>query len=57
MVRISKQSEKRARCPRPNRAPSQKTGTLKDNLPLGFKEHKNALSGDLAGYVFIPEIL
>ena len=56
MVRISKQEEKRHRFPRKNRAPSTKTGPLKDNLPDGFKAHPNAMEGDLAKMVFIPKI-
>lgn len=56
MVRISKQGEKRSRFPRKHRAPSAKTGSLQDNLPKGFKEHANALEGDLAKMVFIPKI-
>lgn len=56
MVRISKQAERRNRFPRKHRAPSAKTGPLKDNLSKGFKEHSNALEGDLAKMVFIPKI-
>lgn len=56
MVRISKQSERRQRSPRKNKAPAVKTGPLKDNLPLGFKEHANALEGTLAATAFIPNI-
>lgn len=56
MVRISKQSERRNRSPRKNRAPSPKTGPLKDNLPKGFKQHANALEGDIAATAFIPKI-
>ena len=56
MVRISKQSERRNRSPHKHRAPSQKTGPLKDNLPNGFKEHANSLQGDLSGTAFIPKI-
>lgn len=56
MVRISKQSEKRNRSPRRNKNPSEKTGPLAQNLPLGFKEHKNALEGEAAALAFIPKI-
>lgn len=56
MVRISKQSEKRHRFPRKHRAPSAKTGSLKDNIPNGYKAHGNAVEGDLATLVFIPKI-
>lgn len=56
MVRISKQSERRQRSPRKHKAPAVKTGPLKDNLPLGYKEHANALDGTLAATAFIPNI-
>ncbi len=56
MVRISKQSERRHRFSRKRRAPSPKTGPLKDNLPNGFKLHANALEGDIGKLVFIPKI-
>ena len=54
MVRISKQEERRSRCPKRCRAPSAKTGSKKDNLPLGFKEHANSV--EAKGHVFIPRI-
>lgn len=56
MVRISKQSEKRARSPRRPRKPSIKTGTKAENLPLGYKEHPNAIEGKEAQLAFIPKI-
>ncbi len=56
MVRISKQNERRSVSPRKNRKPSAKTGPRKDNLPMGFKEHANALEGELATMAFIPKI-
>lgn len=56
MVRISKQSERRSRFPRKHRAPSPKTGPVEDNLPNGFKDHANAIEGDIAKYAFIPKI-
>lgn len=56
MVRISKQSERRARSPRRCRAPSEKTGPQKDNLSLGYKERPNALDGEIAQYAYIPKI-
>ena len=56
MVRMSKQGEKRHRFPRKHRAASAKTGPLQDNLPHGFKDHPNAIEGDLAKMVFIPKI-
>lgn len=56
MVRISKQTERRSQSPRKHRPPSPKTGALKDNLPDGYKQHSNALSGNIAGKAFIPKI-
>ena len=56
MVRISKQSERRAKCPHRPRPPSVKTGPKKDVLPQGFKPHENAIqSGALAQKCFIPK--
>jgi len=43
MVRISKQAERRAKCPHRPRPPSAKTGAKKDNLAEGFKPHLNAV--------------
>lgn len=56
MVRISKQQERRNTSPRKHKKPSVKTGPQKDNLSVGFKEHANALEGDIAGKAFIPKI-
>lgn len=56
MTRLSKKAERRGICPRKNKAPQPKTGPLKDNLPLGFKEHKNALEKEMAATAFIPKI-
>jgi len=57
MVRISKQSQRRARCPRKHCGGVQeKTGSKKDNLPKGYKEHSNALEGDLAAMTFIGKV-
>ena len=56
MVRISKQCERRARSHHRPKMPSKKTGALKDNLDLGFKEHENALEGDQGALAFIPKI-
>lgn len=56
MTRISKQSERRAQSPRKHRKPSIKTGSLKCNLPLGYKEHANALETELTVATFIPKI-
>ena len=56
MVRISKQAERRSRCPKRCKAPMPKTGPLKDNLPMGYKEHPNAIAGEAAQAFFIPKI-
>jgi hypothetical protein len=56
MVRISKQQERRQRSPHRRRAPAKKTGSLKDNLDLGYKSHANAIEGELASSLFIPKI-
>ncbi|MDN3506284.1 MAG: hypothetical protein P0S96_03545 [Simkaniaceae bacterium] len=56
MTRISKQAERRAKCPRKCKPPQPKTGAKKDNLPKGFKEHSNALEGDIAKTFFVPKI-
>ena len=56
MVRISKQEERRSCSRRRPSAPSKKTGAQEDNLPSGFKEHKNALEGEIASMAFIPKI-
>ena len=54
MVRISKQEERRNRCPRRCKPPAPKTGTRKDNLPSGYREHANAV--DATESLFIPKI-
>ena len=54
MVRISKQEERRSKCPKRCRAPSVKTGSKKDNLAAGFKPHDNSVEAN--GLVFIPKI-
>lgn len=56
MVRISKQNERRQVSPRRPSAPRPKTGPLRDKLPLGYKEHVNAIEGQLAAKMFIPKI-
>jgi hypothetical protein len=55
MTRIAKQAERRARCPHKRRYASPKTGTKKDNLPSGFREHAN-VAPQSAMNVFIPKI-
>ena len=56
MVRISKQEERRNRCPKKRRAPAPKTGPKKDNLTVGYKPHANSLEGNVAETFFIPKI-
>ncbi len=56
MVRISKQSEKRSVSPKRCRFPSPKTGSLKDQLPLGYKPHENCLKDSANTTVFIPKV-
>jgi len=56
MVRISKQAERRAKCPHRPRPPSIKTGPKKDALLGGFKMHESAIaSGSLSLKCFIPK--
>lgn len=54
MVRRSKQEERRSKSPKRRRAPTPKTGSLKDNLPHGFKMHENGLEASFGA--FIPKI-
>lgn len=56
MVRISKQEERRQRCPKKHRAPQKKTGPKQDNLACGYTPHANALEGVCAESSFIPKI-
>lgn len=56
MTRISRQGKIRNMSPRKPKAPHPKTGSLKDNLPKGYKEHENSLEGDVAMKLFIPKI-
>ncbi len=56
MVRISKQQERRSVSPRRPNLAGKKTGSLKDKLPLGFKEHENAVSAGASPTAFIPKI-
>jgi len=56
MVRISKQAERRSVSRKRPRPPALKTGPKKDALPLGFKEHANAVQGTFAQKCFIPKI-
>jgi len=54
MVRISKQEERRSRCPKKCKAPAVKTGPKVDAIP--FKMHNNVVEGDRAQKAFIPKI-
>lgn len=56
MVRISKQAEKRKQCPKRCRYPSPKTGSLKDALPLGYKEHENGFNAQNNTTIFISKV-
>ena len=54
MTRMSKQGERRNKCPKRRRpAFATKTGPKKDNLENGFKEHANAIS---EANIFISKI-
>ena len=56
MVRLSKQTRGRAQSPRKHRAPSLKTGSRKDALPKGYKEHANAVDAACAQEIFFPKM-
>jgi hypothetical protein len=56
MVRMSKQGKRRAQYPKRRKAPSVKTGPLKDNLPEGYKPFANALEANSEKKYFIPKI-
>ena len=51
MTRLGKKAERKGRSPRKHKAPSKKTGPLKDNLPKGFKQHANALENKNTIYI------
>lgn len=55
MVRISKK-DRLKRCPRKPTYGAEKTGTLKDKLPKGYKEHANAFNGEMTCCTFVPKI-
>lgn len=58
MVRISKQAERRAKCPHRPRPPAVKTGPKKDKLPEGYKAHASAVTdAALSQKIFIPKRL
>ena len=54
MVRLSKQTRKRAVSFKRPSKPAKKTGPLKQTI--AFKEHQNALSGDFGAKCFIAKI-
>jgi hypothetical protein len=55
MVRISKQAERRAKCPHRPRPPAVKTGAKKD---ISYKAHKTCIEeASLAQKIFIPKRL
>jgi hypothetical protein len=57
MTRLSKQTRDRARSPRKHKKPRLKTGSLKDQLSKGYKEHANALENtELKDSVYISKI-
>ena len=56
MVRLSKVTRMRSVSKKRPSKPSVKTGPLKETLANGFKEHQNALTGDLASRAFISRI-
>ena len=57
MVRIYKQQERRNTSPRKYRKDIfAKTGSKKDALAAGFKEHGNAVEGAYASKAFIAKI-
>jgi hypothetical protein len=55
MTRTSKEGKRRAVSPRRRSLPSVKTGSKKDALEAGYKEHFNA-AGTETQSVFIPRI-
>lgn len=56
MTRTSKQESRRHVYPKKRHYPSPKTGSLKDNLPLGYKQHTNALSIEANTSVYIAKV-
>lgn len=56
MTRISKEGKRRAVSHHKHKAPSLKTGSKKDALDAGYKEHFNAITNDETQSVFIPRI-
>ena len=56
MTRMSKKEKRRHVYPKRRHYPSEKTGSLKDNLSLGYKEHTNALAEKANTSVFIGKV-
>lgn len=56
MTRMSKQGERRNKFPRKRQRAPVKTGSRKDNLPNGYREHANAVDGQAAALVFVPKV-
>lgn len=56
MTRMSKKGERRAVSPRRRRAPGKKTGPKRDALPMGFREHINAVQDGAVQQLFIPKV-
>lgn len=54
MTRIGKKAQRRAQSFRKCRANSEKTGSKKDALSLGYKLHKNAVANGLG--IFIGKV-
>ena len=54
MTRTSKKEERRHQSPKKRKAPIyNQTGSIKDNLNLGYKPHANVLNSENS---FIPKI-
>ncbi|MEZ5314804.1 MAG: hypothetical protein R3E91_01130 [Chlamydiales bacterium] len=53
MTRVGKKAERRGRSPYKTKHPFPKTGSKKDHLSKGFKEHENAV---LMEGVFIAKV-
>lgn len=56
MVRISKKGKMKHVSPRRRHYPAAKTGTLKDKLPLGYKEQENSLKDKANHMIFIGKV-
>lgn len=56
MTRMSKQGKRRAVSPRKHRAPSQKTGSKRDQLEFGYRVHKNAVAAESTPDRYIPKM-